>query len=107
MEEVGDAHHLVKIVNLASRLAVDGESGEAGIHAAAALFGLEQELTRALRQRVAADVDRLAISLGVPDADPEVAVPDAYRVLGQRLDLAGRLTRCRSELLEARGATEI
>ncbi len=107
LDEVGDAQHLVKIVNLASRLATDSESGDAGIHAAGTLFGLEPDLTRALRQRVAADIDRLAVSLGVPDADPEVAVADAYRALGRRLDLAGRLIQCRSELLEARGATGI
>ncbi|TVP89359.1 MAG: HDOD domain-containing protein [Thioalkalivibrio sp.] len=109
VEEVGDAHHLVKIVNLASRLAADGETSDSGIHAAETLLGLEQELTRTLRQRVAADVDRLLGTLGiaVPDADPAVAVSDAYRALGQRLDLAGRLAQCRSELLEARGAAAI
>lgn len=108
-EEVGDAHHLVKIVNLACALAAGGETDEGGIHAAGMLFGLEPELTRALRQRVFADVDRLAGALGVPtpDADPEAAMSGAYRALGQRLDLAGRLTQCRSELLEARGPAEV
>ncbi|MFO8154112.1 HDOD domain-containing protein [Thioalkalivibrio sp.] len=108
-EEVGDAHHLVKIVNLAGGLAAGAATGDAGVDAAGTLFGLEPELTRALRQRVFADVDRLAGALGLPTADvePDVAMSGAYRALGQRLDLAGRLTQCRSQLLEARGPAEI
>jgi len=104
--QVGDAHHLVKIVNLAQRLAVQRGSGDDAVEAAETLFGLESELTRELRQRVEGDADRLAEALGLPapGAETEALVSGAYRELGQRLDLIARTTQVRTELREASGA---
>ncbi len=109
VEQAGDAHHLVKIVNLAQRLAVYRGSGDDAVYAAETLFGLEGELTRELRRRVEADVERLAEALGVlaPGAEPEVLVSDAYRTLGQRLDVAARMAQARTELWEASGAVAV
>jgi len=106
VEQVGDAHHLVKIVNLAQRLAADRGSGDDAVDAAEILFGLEGELTRELRQRVEGDAHRLAEALGVPapGAEPEALALSAYRELGQRLDLIARTTQVRTELREASGA---
>ena len=106
LEQLGDAHHLVKIVNLAQRLAAESGSVDDAVGAAETLFGLEGELTRELRQRVEADVDRLAEALGVPapGAEAEALVSLAYRELGQRLDLIARMNQIRMELREASGA---
>jgi HD-like signal output (HDOD) protein len=105
VEEVGDAHHLVKIVNLAQRLAIQRGSSNEAVYAAESLFGLESELTRELRQRVEGDADRLAEALGVPalGAESEALVSVAYRALGQRLDLIGRIAQIRTELRGASG----
>jgi HD-like signal output (HDOD) protein len=109
-EQVGDAHHLVKIVNLASRLAMQAGPLDAAIEAAEILFGLEAELTRTLHQRVTRDVDRLATAIGMPanDAEPsEACTSGAYRELGQRLDLNTRVLQTRGELREAADATAL
>lgn len=109
VDEVRDAHHLVKIVNLARRLAKSEEHDSDAIRAAETLFGLEAELARALRKRVALDVDRLADRLGVPvhDADPGASLAGAFQALGQRLDLITRIIRFRGQLREAASAAAI
>lgn len=109
VDQVGDAHHLVKIINLAQRLAVQYGSSDHAVHAAETLFGLESELTRELRQRVEGDADRLAVALGLlaPGVEPEAMASGAYRELGQRLDVTMRMGQARAELREASGAVAV
>ena len=109
VEQVGDAHHLVKVVNLANRLAFPVGSGGGAVQAAASLFGLESDLTRELHQRLAGDVDRLASALGVPahDENPQAPVSQAYRELGRRLDATARLAQARVALREASGSAAL
>ena len=61
--ELRDAGHLVKIVSLATRLAL---SDSAGIAAAGTMFGLNEELTREINRRINHDVSTMAESLGIP-----------------------------------------
>lgn len=61
--EIRDAAHLVKLINLSTRLAL---SDAAGIAAAGTVFGLSEELTRELNRRIAGEVSGIAESLGIP-----------------------------------------
>lgn len=61
--EIRDAAHLVKLINLSTRLAL---SDAAGIAAAGTIFSLSEELTRELSLRINHEVSSLAQSLGVP-----------------------------------------
>lgn len=61
--ELRDAGHLVKIISLATRLAL---SDAAGIAAAGTLFGLSEELVREINRRISQDVSTMAESLGIP-----------------------------------------
>ncbi|AOY88498.1 histidine kinase [Marinobacter salinus] len=64
--ELRDAGHLVKLISLATRLAL---SDAAGIAAAATVFGLNEELTREINRRIAHEVSGMAASLGIPLED--------------------------------------
>lgn len=61
--ELKDAEHLVKVISLATRLAL---SDAAGIAAAGTMFGLSEELTREINRRISHDVATMAESLGIP-----------------------------------------
>lgn len=60
--EIRDAAHLVKLINLSTRLA---QSDAAGIAAAGTIFNLSEDLTRELSLRINHEVSALAESLGV------------------------------------------
>lgn len=79
--EIQDASHLVKLINLGSRLA---QSDAAGIAAAVRVFDLSEELTREIRLRIDREVESLAQSLKIPLDNPYHAEP-AQQVLRQTL----------------------
>lgn len=60
--EIRDAGHLVKLISLATRLAL---SDAAGITAAGTVFGLSEELTREINRRIDREVSGIAESLGI------------------------------------------
>lgn len=62
-EEVWDTPHLVKLINLSTRLAM---SDKRGLEAANTLFGLTAALTREICSRVDQEVDQLAQTLNIP-----------------------------------------
>lgn len=64
--EIRDAGHLVKLISLATRLAL---SDAAGIAAAGTVFGLSEELTREINRRIDREVTGVAESLGIPLSD--------------------------------------
>ncbi|MFO7994705.1 MAG: HDOD domain-containing protein [Marinobacter sp.] len=64
--EIRDAGHLVKLISLATRLAL---SDAAGIAAAGTIFGLNEELTREIKRRIDQEVSGVAESLGIPLSD--------------------------------------
>lgn len=61
-EESQDAGHLVKLISLATRLAL---SDAEGITAAQTVFGLSADLTREINRRIAHEVAGIAQSLGI------------------------------------------
>lgn len=72
-EDIGavrDAHHLVKVINLASQLSAPDGPSDTAIARAGELFDLHEDLTRELHERVAEDIARTARSLGI-DLDTE------------------------------------
>ena len=71
--EIQDAGHLVKLISLATRLAL---SDAAGIAAAGTIFGLNEELTREINRRIDQEVSGVAESLGIPlSEDYDAAIP--------------------------------
>ncbi len=79
--DIQDASHLVKLINLASRLA---QSDAAGIAAAVRVFDLSEELTREIRHRIDREVETLARSLSIP-LDQEYNAAPAQQVLRHTL----------------------
>lgn len=76
---IRDAAHLVKLINLSTRLA---QADAAGISAAGTIFGISDDLTREICLRINNEVATLATSLGVTLAD-EYDGQAASRVLHQ------------------------
>ncbi len=62
-DELRDAGHLVKLISLATRLAL---SDAAGVAAAASVFGLSEDLTREISRRIEHEVSGMAASMGIP-----------------------------------------
>ncbi len=96
---VRDAHHLVKLVNLASSMGRPGRIGHDTLEAGDVLFGLNEGLTRELCGRVSDDVAGIASSLKIDiEAEDDVSDGAAWQALGERLDGQARLARLQSEL---------
>lgn len=79
-----DASHLVKLINLSTRLAL---SDAAGISATITVFDLNEELTRELKLRIDREVSALADSLNIPltshyDAAPAMQTLES-KLIGQ------------------------
>lgn len=79
--ELRDASHLVKLISLATRLAL---SDAAGIAAATTVFGLNEELTREINRRIANEVSSMAASMGIP-LDDDYNGESATRKLKQTI----------------------
>lgn len=122
-ERVRDAHHLVKLVNLAHALGClpatlsarsESECNETALAAADTLFGLNEGLARELRGRVTEDVQRIAGSLDIdlepsttePEPAPESADRAAERALGARVRDLTELERVNGELARAASLQE-
>lgn len=93
-EESRDAGHLVKLISLATRLAL---SDAEGIAAAGIVFGLSEELTREINRRIAHEVAGIARSLGIvldDSYDGEKAIRELqgailqHAIVSQALDFA-------------------
>lgn len=122
-ERVQDAHHLVKIVNLAHALGclpatlsstAETTCNETALAAADTLFGLNEGLVRELRGRVDEDVRRIAGSLEIdleapeppPEAELESADRAAEQALGRRVRDLTELERVNGELARAASLQE-
>ncbi|MFO7528546.1 MAG: HDOD domain-containing protein [Marinobacter sp.] len=83
-EESRDAGHLVKLISLATRLAL---SNVEGIAAAGIVFGLSEELTLEINRRIAHEVAGIARSLGIvldDSYDGEQALRELQEVILQQ-----------------------
>lgn len=78
---IRDASHLVKLINLSTRLAL---SDAAGIAAAGTVFSISEDLTREICSRINHEVSSLAKSLGVP-LDDDYDGQQASQVLRQQV----------------------
>jgi HD-like signal output (HDOD) protein/nitrogen-specific signal transduction histidine kinase len=94
-----DAHHLVKIINLASLLSTQGAVSDEAINQADQLFGLNEALTRELLARISADVERIAGGLNIDIGPPDDAdLQAAHAQLGERLGELSQLGQMNNEL---------
>ncbi|HET8710961.1 MAG TPA: HDOD domain-containing protein [Spongiibacteraceae bacterium] len=98
--QILDAHHLVKIINLSSRLSAPGSITDETIAEADRLFGLTEALTRELGTRIAEDVERIAGGLNIDIGDLNNSTKDdaAQQLLGERLGQLSQLGQMNSEL---------
>lgn len=101
-EQVQDAHHLVKIVNLANLLSAQSRPTDQAVAAAGTLFGLTEALTLELNNRIDNDVQRLAGSLGIDiEGDEQQAIEQqqaAQRQLGIKLSQFSEMAQMGNEL---------
>ncbi|MGC8121672.1 HDOD domain-containing protein [Marinobacter sp. VGCF2001] len=79
--QLQDAGHLVKIISLSTRLAL---SDAAGLGAAGTIFGLQEDLTREINNRIGEEVAAVAESLGISLGTEYDASP-ATKQLRQRV----------------------
>jgi HD-like signal output (HDOD) protein/two-component sensor histidine kinase len=98
--QILDAHHLVKIVNLASLLSAPGQIGDEAFRQADQLFGLNEALTRELLSRISADVTRIASSLNIDIGDntEQRDISAARTLLGERLSDLSQFSQVNGEL---------
>lgn len=99
--EIRDAGHLVKLISLASRLAL---SDAAGIAAAGTLFGLSTELIREIQHRTDREVTEVADSLGITLTDDYDAGTASLRL--QQAILKQALAKQSLELTSFRGSLQ-
>lgn len=97
---VQDAHHLTKILHLASLLSSREQVNDPTLHAADLLFGLTESLTRELLQRTGDDVERIAGSLGI-----DIDTTASHQALSEQLSDLTRLGEIRHGLLGDPAAT--
>ncbi|MCA1788301.1 MAG: HDOD domain-containing protein, partial [Thioalkalivibrio sp.] len=109
VEQVRDAHQLVKVACLARLLAEAPEPSASTLDAAETLFGFEEGLTRELSLRVHADIDRIAHSYGIGGPERKIAetIHRAQGEMGRRLERLMRLTQVRAELGRADSASAL
>ncbi|MGK0498863.1 MAG: HD-like signal output (HDOD) protein/nitrogen-specific signal transduction histidine kinase [Oceanicoccus sp.] len=106
-ELVQDAHHLVKILNLANMLSSEGDIDDQALAAANQLFGLNETLTRELRSRINDDINNLANGLGIDISSDQSAQENdlqhqqARQQLGERLSELGELAQLNAVLWQA------
>ncbi|MCG5502037.1 HDOD domain-containing protein [Ectothiorhodospira lacustris] len=102
--QVRDAHHLVKLVNLAHALGAGEAITEGAAEAADLLFGLNEGLSSELRDSVQEDTRRLAAALEIELDDRDRTASDrrAEQRLGQCLGDLGQLDRVQGELSQVR-----
>ncbi len=96
--QILDAHHLVKIINLASLFSAPGPIRDEAIEQADHLFSLTEALTRELRERIDADVQRIAGGLNIDISDGGAIDDSATHQLGERLGQLSQLSQMNSEL---------
>ena len=108
-ELVQDAHHLVKIINLANMLSNEGEISDLALASADKLFGLNESLTRELRNQINEDVDKLAHGLGINIGDDLTQEQHqvAHRQLGERLGELSELAQVNADLRQASSEEEL
>jgi len=107
--QILDAHHLVKIVNLASLLSAPGPIGDEAFVQADQLFGLNEALTRELRARINDDVARMAsgLDIDIGEHSDDADINAAHALLGQRLSELSELNQLNSELWRSHSAAAL
>ena len=98
-QQIQDAHQLVKIINLASLISMEGDIDDKAIEASHSLFGLNESLTRELRGRINKDVINLALSFGIDlDQSNNKSQQEAHQQLGRRLSELNELAHISNNL---------
>lgn len=102
-ELLQDAHHLVKIVNLASQLSVNRDISDQALASANQLFGLNESLTRELLSKINNDIDKLANSLNIDISTPadNTRWQQTHNQLGATLSDISELAQINTSLLQA------
>ena len=104
-DQVLDAQHLVKIVNLSNLLSQPSGIDDTVLEAANELFNFNEALTRELGQRISSDIDKIATSLNIDldDTQAENEHKLAQQALGERLSELSELSQLKTTLWQANG----
>lgn len=100
VDTILDAHHLVKIINLARMLSSDTVIDDNSLTAADKLFGLNESLTRELISRIGNDADNIAKVLGI-DISSSENDKEVQLKLGKKLGDLAELAHISAELWQA------
>lgn len=101
--EIRDAGHLVKLINLSTRLALADSSG---IEAAQTIFGLTSALTREICTRIDREVASLAESLDIPLEGPFNS-GDAHKRLFEQVVRSAMVEQALQALPEQASSAEL
>lgn len=101
--DIRDAGHLVKLINLSTRLALADSSG---IEAAQTIFGLTSALTREICTRIDREVTTLAESLDIPLEGPFDS-GDAHKRLFEQVVRSAMVERALQALPEQASSAEL
>lgn len=93
-----DAHHLVKIINLASLCSAPDSLSDEALAQADDLFGLNAALTRELRTRIEGDVARIAGGLNIDISGDDNRDQTTTQQLSERLKQLTQLSQLNGEL---------
>lgn len=119
VDHLVDAHHLVKIIYLASRLSeFDGDVDDQALIAAERLFDLDQSIARDVVEKSAAEVSEAARAMEIditPDtAEPDVTVPGQFSAdevkqvaLADRIRNVALMDGIRQQLARAPNSAEV
>lgn len=92
---IQDAHHLVKIIHLASAVSAKPVLTDSEFASSFELFGLNEALTQELQQRIIADIDAIADQLNITIDDQSEKI---QRDLGKKLNEISQLNQARQAL---------
>lgn len=101
--DIRDAGHLVKLINLSTRLALADSSG---IEAAQTIFGLTSALTREICTRIDREVSSLAESLDIP-LDGPFDSGDAHKRLFEQVVRSAMVEQALQTLPEQASSAEL
>ncbi len=108
LDQLVDAHPLVRVVHLASLLAdMPAEPNAESLHAAATLLDLGRAATSRLHHQAMRETEALVKALGDEDAEPEAGVPPTRSALMDQVRNSALLGSIAPQLRQAGDACEI
>ncbi|MCC5812274.1 MAG: HDOD domain-containing protein [Ectothiorhodospiraceae bacterium] len=108
LDQLADAHPLVRIVHLASLLAdMPAEPDAESLHAAATLFNLGRAATSRLHHQAMRETDLLLKALGDEESEPDIGIPPTRSALMDQVRNSALLGSIAPQLRQSDSSCEI